>query len=715
MICNLFFEGKIKESEDKLIYQEDFVLFLLKLKLLEIGEFQKEDVVKILAAFYGRDKFKYNKIKDICDNNFVSNEDKYTLKPEDIESYNCIKAIKEIIFQQLKYDKNSIYESIQKDILSVNTNFDEQTVKVLILKNRGKYKEQIIINIILFKLCAIKNEYYNIYRKIDYLLEKIPSSFNKISLHRMGFDDVIVKILNSYNIFTIKDFKELKVENIIILFCDNINELYEILQKYSNDKEELINDFFQNLKEILKPQQKTVLMERRKGIEKIEYQTLEEIGGKLGVSRERIRQIEQNGKRILSKYLLGNEPIIEVLYYKAKELPTKYLDIRDYYEYLNNDEIFRISLAIFELEQSTIKMSMDYNILYDSSIDNLDDIIEEERKKVPNIISVEETTDYNLIQKNILLNEYRKIENNTYLKKGTNLSDIYLSEIAKNFPEGYAVLNDNDYNRLKEHIKNKYYIENISSKESIRSMLDKSEFVQIDKGKYKLIKYKEILSDELINKLELCIDNLFEKLNVKVLPVKRIYSELSILHKDIINELNITSRFGDFELFSIMQELYRDKYFFNRPFISIEETENITKYSLIRNYIQQFEKFSYQDIKRYIQKMNIEPIYSYLNFMEELSDEYVQIDIDTMIKIDSFKISEEQLNKIDDLIDLILKSKKEINTNSFDGYLMLPQLNEKWNKYMLAGIVRSYFRDKYSVENTTNTYTNTDFIIRRNI
>lgn len=715
MICNLFFEGKIKESEDKLIYQEDFVLFLLKLKLLEIGEFQKEDVVKILAAFYGRDKFKYNKIKDICDNNFVSNEDKYTLKPEDIESYNCIKAIKEIIFQQLKYDKNSIYESIQKDILSVNTNFDEQTVKVLILKNRGKYKEQIIINIILFKLCAIKNEYYNIYRKIDYLLEKIPSSFNKISLHRMGFDDVIVKILNSYNIFTIKDFKELKVENIIILFCDNINELYEILQKYSNDKEELINDFFQNLKEILKPQQKIVLMERRKGIEKIEYQTLEEIGGKLGVSRERIRQIEQNGKRILSKYLLGNEPIIEVLYYKAKELPTKYLDIRDYYEYLNNDEIFRISLAIFELEQSTIKMSMDYNILYDSSIDNLDDIIEEERKKIPNIISVEETTDYNLIQKNILLNEYRKIENNTYLKKGTNLSDVYLSEIAKNFPEGYAVLNDNDYNRLKEHIKNKYYIENISSKESIRSMLDKSEFVQIDKGKYKLIKYKEILSDELINKLELCIDNLFEKLNVKVLPVKRIYSELSILHKDIINELNITSRFGDFELFSIMQELYRDKYFFNRPFISIEETENITKYSLIRNYIQQFEKFSYQDIKRYIQKMNIEPIYSYLNFMEELSDEYVQIDIDTMIKMDSFKISEEQLNKIDDLIDLILKSKKEINTNSFDGYLMLPQLNEKWNKYMLAGIVRSYFIDKYSVENTTNTYTNTDFIIRRNI
>lgn len=715
MICNLFFEGKIKESEDKLIYQEDFVLFLLKLKLLEIGEFQKEDVVKILAAFYGRDKFKYNKIKDICDNNFVSNEDKYTLKPEDIESYNCIKAIKEIIFQQLKYDKNSIYESIQKDILSVNTNFDEQTVKVLILKNRGKYKEQIIINIILFKLCAIKNEYYNIYRKIDYLLEKIPSSFNKISLHRMGFDDVIVKILNSYNIFTIKDFKELKVENIITLFCDNIKELYEILQKYSNDKEELINDFFQNLKEILKPQQKIVLMERRKGIEKIEYQTLEEIGGKLGVSRERIRQIEQNGKRILSKYLLGNEPIIEVLYYKAKELPTKYLDIRDYYEYLNNDEIFRISLAIFELEQSTIKMSMDYNILYDSSIDNLDDIIEEERKKIPNIISVEETTDYNLIQKNILLNEYRKIENNTYLKKGTNLSDIYLSEIAKNFPEGYAVLNDNDYNRLKEHIKNKYYIENISSKESIRSMLDKSEFVQIDKGRYKLIKYKEILSDELINKLELCIDNLFEKLNVKVLPVKRIYSELSILHKEIINQLNITSRFGDFELFSIIQALYKDKYFFNRPFISTEETENITKYSLIRNYIQQFEEFSYQDIKKYIQKMNIEQIYSYLNFIEELSDEYVQVNIDTMIKMDSFKISEEQLNKIDDLIDLILKSKKEINTNSFDGYLMLPQLNEKWNKYMLAGIVRSYFIDKYSVENTTNTYTNTDFIIRRNI
>ena len=55
----------------------------------------------------------------------------------------------------------------------------------------------------------------------------------------------------------------------------------------------------------------------------------------------------------------------------------------------------------------------------------------------------------------------------------------------------------------------------------------------------------------------------------------------------------------------------------------------------------------------------------------------------------------------------------DFKTEEFNGYFMLPKLDRTWNKYLLVGIIRSYFRDEYEIENTTRFYDTTDFIIRR--
>ena len=44
---------------------------------------------------------------------------------------------------------------------------------------------------------------------------------------------------------------------------------------------------------------------------------------------------------------------------------------------------------------------------------------------------------------------------------------------------------------------------------------------------------------------------------------------------------------------------------------------------------------------------------------------------------------------------------------------MLPKLEKTWNKYLFVGIIRSYFNEEFEIENTTNYYDTTDFIIRR--
>jgi hypothetical protein len=111
--------------------------------------------------------------------------------------------------------------------------------------------------------------------------------------------------------------------------------------------------------------------------------------------------------------------------------------------------------------------------------------------------------------------------------------------------------------------------------------------------------------------------------------------------------------------------------------------------------------------------MNIRGLYSYLEFMEDMSDEYIQISIDTMIKKDKLNINGDKLIELKKLLNLLLENFGSINTKSFNGYSMLPKFSIVWNKYFLIGIVRSYFDEYFEVVNTDNMYNKTDYIIRR--
>ena len=143
--------------------------------------------------------------------------------------------------------------------------------------------------------------------------------------------------------------------------------------------------------------------------------------------------------------------------------------------------------------------------------------------------------------------------------------------------------------------------------------------------------------------------------------------------------MNITARFGDFELFSIIQHLYKNEYYYSRPIISKEEEFTTTSYMLIKEYAKRLNIFSYRDIKRYIYKMNLGGLQSYLNFMDDLSEEYIQINKDSMIRKEELNLTKEQLQKIEEFMDLLVKN-NQLKMDDFDGYFMLPKLTRGWNK-----------------------------------
>lgn len=217
--------------------------------------------------------------------------------------------------------------------------------------------------------------------------------------------------------------------------------------------------------------------------------------------------------------------------------------------------------------------------------------------------------------------------------------------------------------------------------------------------------------DELTKKeLKTFIDNLFSSLNTKLLTSKKIYAKLQLTKKELYKKLNLTN--GHFELFSIIKAIY-DNYYYSRPYIFLEENTYNTRSTIIQDYVRNYDSFNYKMIQDYQSKMNLGVLYSYLEFMENMSDEYVQVDIDEMVKIEKLNLSEVVINEIKKVIDLILDNFNVIETSKFSAYSLLPKISYVWNKYLLVGIIRSYLSEYYDIKNTENTYSNTDFEVRR--
>lgn len=844
MISELFFYGKLKDVKDIIIYEEDFVLFYLKMQLIDKYEFNKEEVEKILENFYGKENIKNNGIIKFCELYFVSKGKNFELdiQEEEMELYNKTKKFQQEIIRYNNIDKMQLYNHLEKEVMDKTISFETKLEKFIIFncyRNNLNLSEEYTL---LYRYFNVLRDYYKMYRLIDYKLQKIPSLFDIIEISELNFKEDHMSFLIFNNIFTIKNLKHVPIDILICIFCDSIEDFIKSINKYSISKKEIIKNLDKKFNKEIKSDWNKIL-EKRFSLTG-NNETLADIGRELGLTRERVRQVEKKTIQKIIDNMKDEQIIINCFYKNANIDENLYITIEEFVRYICNDNVSRNLIISFSSDNSKIRYNKKYGIIYDTTETNIDKIVENARDGLKDIISINEIDNYDKIQNHIIKDEYRVYQDKVLVKKSVNISSIYMNEIEENFIDGYNIGSEEDYSKLLKIVKEKYGDIELSSMHSIQAMIDRNDFVQIDRGTYKARKYCVVLPEKLLeeilefiinnspviaygmifqkfkNKLEKLninnrfylkglidnklpedfntgrdfintnssenittydlmraifksfdseftlddirekmpglkgynyenyvnmeennglikigsktyiyfdklniseetiielkrfIDNLFIKMDSTILTAKKIYANLNILNKVLFDKLHITAKLGDFELFSIIQYLYKNDYFYSRPIISLNEDFTTSSYLLIKEYVRRFDKFNFTDIKNYIYKMNIGGLYSYMAFMEDLSDEYVQISKDGMIKKDKLDISKENLLKIKELIDLILKT-NDLKTEEFNGYFMLPKLNRPWNKYLLVGIVRSYYRDEYEIENTAKFYDQTDFIIRR--
>lgn len=240
-------------------------------------------------------------------------------------------------------------------------------------------------------------------------------------------------------------------------------------------------------------------------------------------------------------------------------------------------------------------------------------------------------------------------------------------------------------------------------KENGLIFLDNKKFIYRDK-----IKINDVDKD----KLKSIIDELFKILNSDVITARKVYARIKLMEKDYSINLGIKN-YSYYDLFSIINVLFPNEYYYSRPFISINPGVSSTREELLKNHLTKFTSFTNADAKEYLTKMNAGNIYSYLMFMDSMSDNFVQVDLDKMVKKEYVGLTEENIRNIKKIIKLLINNFGEIDTRTFNGYSMFPKLKYDWNKYLLAGIVRTFLSDDYTVDYTDNTYRTTEFIIRR--
>lgn len=226
--------------------------------------------------------------------------------------------------------------------------------------------------------------------------------------------------------------------------------------------------------------------------------------------------------------------------------------------------------------------------------------------------------------------------------------------------------------------------------------------------KLELINFTDNNKSFLLN----VINELFDKSEMNnVLNISRLRVHLILKYqKELasIKELN-----NNDDLFKFVEITYKNIFFFNKPFILREKQSKLSGKELIEKHVYNLDDFRVSDLQEFCESMQINGISNYSQIFQEISDDFVQIEFDRMVKKDLFHFNSHDMLLFKKEIGYYIASFGAINTKSYKGYLKLPKIsNYEWNKYLLVGICRTYFSDTFSVENTENRYDTTDYIIK---
>ena len=694
MISDLFFGGKLKDADNLIIYEEEFVLLYLTIKLKYYTYFEKEDVERVLVEFYGEKNIKSKKIPEVCEKFFNTYGKQYCFKEEHKENEYYQKSFSfwEEITKNSNIDSALIYSGIENEVLDNNINFENKLKKCLLyyeLRNDINVKEEFIL---IYKYFHILKKHYELYRIIDNRLEKIPEIFDSIEITELSLTEKQLNLLISNNIFSLKNIKQLPVNSLICVFSDDIETFVNEIERYSNSKEEVLDKLSRKFNELIKEDSVSIIL-RRYALEESKRKTLAEIGDESNLTRERVRQKE---KKAISTLMQNSDEISEIIYCFYKDINKQnreFITIEEFLQYIKDEQLTIYLTIIMNSEKTRLVYDEKYGIIYDKREITLEEIIEQEKEDLKDIFPVSEMEKLDKVQKIIIKNEYRIYQEKILVRKGVNSTNIYINEIKENFVDGYNIGSGEDYNKLIDIIKDKYGELEIPVKHGIQAIIDRNNFTQIDNGKYIPREYAVNLPEELTDKiLDYIINN-----DSPIIAYNTIFEKF----KNELEKIGVCNRYY---LKGLIDEKLPEEFNTGRDHINTNSDNTISLSDVITKIFRGFEaEFTLNDIKEKLPGLKD---YTYRNYISaEEKNGLIKMATNTYIYIDKLNITEETKKELKEYIDSlfvtldskIITSKKLYASLAIKNKELLKKLHvtARFGDYELYFIIKYLFKNDY--------------------
>ena len=329
---------------------------------------------------------------------------------------------------------------------------------------------------------------------------------------------------------------------------------------------------------------KSVLLGRAMG------ETLGGVGEKMGITRERVRQIESKAKRIFSIWQSKAHILSKI---SAERNGDSVLSISELSEYFGD----KYAEMVFLLRTSDspayyYDSQLDVFVMGDEStsavigriIESLPDAFDEKKY---NAIITEVVKEQNIPQKLIekaIGDEFQK-DGSTYHRTHLSLTTIYTEILEKYYPDGIDVYSESELQVFRYVAAEEYGCKNLPEKNRAISARLSDIGILCGRGKYRP-KKKSYISKNLADKIYRYI--------VDSPSVIFMTNTLFNVFEDELLEFGIDNKYY---LQGVLRELYDSEFVFRRDYIS--KNESVT--SLYVEIVQYIKKFSYpiakEDIK----------------------------------------------------------------------------------------------------------------------
>ena len=219
-------------------------------------------------------------------------------------------------------------------------------------------------------------------------------------------------------------------------------------------------------------------------------------------------------------------------------------------------------------------------------------------------------------------------------------------------------------------------------------------------------KYQDIYSKLYRSDIEITEDfkqaiieettKLFGLFSVDAILGSKLYDRMKIMHPDIMEKLGKLSNQSDF--YKLCAVTFQKVFYFHAPFICKTEMDGLTQDDLILKHIYEKDEITCNEISSFCERMQLKHPNSYLELMKSLSEDYVQVSQDKIVRKNLIGMDENLLRSIGSELAFYINSFGDISSETYVGYSSLPALNYEWNKYLLLGVVRSFFPNQFNIE-----------------